>query len=179
MSGGFIEWEGDMATGWPETMMTMFPSDAPFGEKMALAWFMEEGNRRFYSELVSMLENEPISNLYERLVSAEDNHQERLKQLYTDVTGGEELTEFIDKISSGAGAEPLLEGGVRLNDALRWVEGKDPIDILEASMALEANSYDFYLKMSHSAHDNKCQVIFKEMADEEWSHLRKIGAFIE
>lgn len=56
---------------------------------------------------------------------------------------------------------------MRIRDALRWIEGKDPERMLEISMSIEANSYDRYLKMHQRMQDEKAKKVFSRLAREE------------
>lgn len=68
---------------------------------------------------------------------------------------------------------------MRIRDALRWIEGKDPMRMLEISMSIETNSYDLYLKMYQQMPDEKAKKVFFQLAREEKQHLAKLTASLD
>jgi rubrerythrin len=72
-----------------------------------------------------------------------------------------------------------MEGGMKLDDALAWAEGKGAGEMLELSMSLETGSYDRYLTMQERITDERSLKIFSALADEEKHHLEKLTGLFE
>ena len=88
MEGGMRAWEGIAATGEPDAGMARFPEEAPVEELIALAWSLEEGSRKFYTELPALLIDREAVVLFQDLVVAEEHHQSMLVDLHRKLTGG-------------------------------------------------------------------------------------------
>ena len=65
----------------------------------------------------------------------------------------------------------MLEGGLPLAEALRWLPGKTAQQALELAISLEVNAYDRYQIMSRDAVDQEGRVVFGRLAREEKVHL--------
>jgi hypothetical protein len=87
MEGGINAWQGLVAEGAPQSGMAYFSPATKPEELMALAWYLEDGSCKFYSELsVSLSENE-VKDLYMQLAKAEEHHQASLLKLYEEFPG--------------------------------------------------------------------------------------------
>ena len=58
MEGGLNGWKGFVAEGELESGMAYFSPATKTEEFIALAWYLEGGSRRFYSELLSIVVDE-------------------------------------------------------------------------------------------------------------------------
>lgn len=175
MSGGIDAWNGLQARGAPEAGMAVF-SDADTPEDLvALAWILEEGSRRFYEGVAGLLEDAEAKDLFLQLVRAEEQHKQALLRAYHEICGSEPVPEFLKNKET----EDLMEGGVRVSQALTWARGKDAQELLQFSMELETNASDLYLKMIRRIKDKKSSRIFEALAREETIHLEKMGELLE
>jgi rubrerythrin len=73
----------------------------------------------------------------------------------------------------------VMEGGVRVSEALRWTEGKGITEILEFSLSSETNAYDLYVKMEHQVKDQRSAQVFRLISGEEKQHVERLGALFE
>ena len=64
MGGGINAWKGLVAEGAPQSGMAHFSPATKPEELIALAWLLEDGSRKFYSELVSTLTDKEAIDLY-------------------------------------------------------------------------------------------------------------------
>jgi sulfur-carrier protein adenylyltransferase/sulfurtransferase len=179
MAGGIKAWHGLVAEGEPESGIPYFTAAANPEELIALAWLLEEGSRKFYSSLSSLPGDNEIGKIFLDLTAAEERHKGSLLRLYTVLSGKEPDSRFPRSFLGGDVDEDVMEGGMRLRDALRWVEGKDPERMLEISMSIETNSYDLYLKMHQRMTEEKAKQVFYRLAHEEKQHLAKLSAFLD
>jgi hypothetical protein len=87
MEGGMNAWKGLVAEGAPQSGMAYFSPVTKLEELIALAWFLEDGSRKFYSELGSTLIDKEARDLYQQLAKAEEHHQGSLLKLYENFPG--------------------------------------------------------------------------------------------
>jgi rubrerythrin len=175
MEGGIRAWEGLIAEGPPEAGMAYFAETAEPEELIGLAWVLEEGSRRFYSELSGMLEDKEGAALFHDLTAAEEHHKASLKGLLRKFAGEEVPVSLASPDEAG----DIMEGGMRISRAIQWVEGKSLGMILELAMSLEANAYDLYIKMYRKIEDIHSRSVFELLAGQEKLHLGKLGALLE
>lgn len=173
MQGGIRAWEGLAAEGFPEPVMTFFAPARSSEEYAALAWRLEEGTREFYQAVSSALQPNEVAGFFRGLTSAEEHHKLMLKNLYSEISGKEGV-DFPGALLPEQPAEGVMEGGARLNEALDWVKGKTPKEVLEYSIALETNAYDRYLIMHGEVKDDQSKRVFKVISEEERRHIQSM-----
>jgi len=172
MEGGIHAWDGLTATGAPEAGMAWFPEKASWPDLISLAWVLEDGSRRFYSELPSRVNDRDAGGLFGQLVLAEEHHQSALSELYRKMTGA----------AAGPPArsgEDVMEGGVKVSEALAWVTGRSVTEVLELAVGLETNSYDLYIKMGRKMTDEHSKEVFSMLASGEKDHLGRLVGLLE
>ncbi len=180
MEGGIKAWKGLIAQKTPESGIAYF-SPATTPEEMAgLAWFLENGSRRFYTEVRSIAADEPgVAALFTELALAEERHESALLDLYRHFTGKPPSNGHPRSIISVDKDDDVMEGGMRVSEALQWINGKSVPEILELSLALETNSYDLYLVMESKLKDKPSAEVFRRLAGEEKQHLQRLSAMLE
>jgi rubrerythrin len=73
----------------------------------------------------------------------------------------------------------VMEGGIKVSEAIEWAKGRSVAEILEFSLSLEANSYDLYVKMERQAKDKRSAEVFHLLSGEEKQHLERLSALFE
>ncbi len=179
MEGGINAWKGLMTEGVPKSGMAYFSSATNPEELMALAWYLEEGARKFYSEMVQMLEDREAKDLFQGLATEEENHKVSLRQLYRKFSSAMSDQGFPGSVISLGMEGDVMEGGMSVSDALKWAKGKKLIDLLELSLALETHSYDLYLKMERQMKDQRSAQVFQMLSKDEKEHLERLSSFLE
>jgi rubrerythrin len=175
MGGGMLAWNGLVAGGPPDAGMTYFSYNEKTETLIALAWALEEGSHRFYTGLAGSMTDVEGKVLFRELITAEERHKASLLALYHE-TGG---SDAIEALIPGGTAGDIMEGGVRVSDALEWTAGRDAGDILDLSIALESNAYDLYIKMERTVKDDHAKRVFSMLAEEEKHHLDRMTSLIE
>lgn len=178
MSGGINAWNGLVAAGPPEVGIAYFPDDEKPEKVIVLAWLLEEGARRFYKGVEEMLEDEKSVHLFKELGAAEVRHKSQLVKLYRelfDSGSGQETSGLFETEE----LSDVMEGGMRISEALDWVNGKGIMEILDYSIALETNSYDLYIKMERRVKDKKLKNVFRSLSNEEKIHLERLTSILE
>jgi rhodanese-related sulfurtransferase/rubrerythrin len=178
MSGGIHAWQGAVASGFPESGMKWFASAASPGEFVALAWVLEAGAKEFYSRMAQSIADRHAASLFADLVADEASHEAMLSSLYHKFTGGPADAAFSATMRERAG-ERLMEGGIRIDEALAWADGRSAAEIAELALSMEAVSYDRYHAMAERAGDEVSRKLFAWLAAEERSHLTKLTAMFE
>jgi sulfur-carrier protein adenylyltransferase/sulfurtransferase len=179
MAGGINAWKGLVAEGAPESGMAYFSPATKPEELIGLAWFLEDGSRRFYSELAASLPDNEAKDLYDQLAKAEEHHQTSLRNLYQDFSGKASDPGFPDSVIPPGKGGDVMEGGMLVKEALQWAKGEETTDILELCISLETNAYDLYLKMDHQMKDQRSAQVFSQLSLEEKQHLERLSSFLE
>jgi rubrerythrin len=179
MEGGIHAWKGLVAEGVPESGMAYFSPAAGPEELIALAWLLENGSRKFYSELATRMEDQDAKNLFKDLSVAEERHQASLLKLYKELSGLTSSSGFPGSVISLEKEGDVMEGGLRLSEVLPWAVGKSVIEILELSVSSETNAYDLYVKMERRTKDQRSAQVFRVLSGEEKQHLERLSSLLE
>ena len=178
MEGGIRAWKGLVAEGTPESGIAYFSPATKPEEMVALAWYLENGSRRFYAELARTLMEANMADLHSQLASAEERHQATLLDLYKELSEATPDAGFPKSVISAKDEDDVMEGGMRVSEALQWVKGKGVTEILELSLALETNAYDLYLTMEQRLKDQPSSRVFRVLSGEEKQHLERLGSLL-
>jgi len=146
-------------------------------EVIAIAYGMEKGLGEFYSSAAGMIEDEDVAGLLRKLARIEENHKEKLLDLYMtlDETGkGREA--FEAEIMS-----EMMEGGFTTEE---FLEKNRPAmettaDTLSLAMMLETQALDLYLRYSRKAEDEESRRVLYGIAEDEKAHLTALGDMME
>jgi rubrerythrin len=179
MQGGIHAWKGLVAEGAPESGIAYFSSASTAEELIALAWWLENGSRKFYSDLAAVKKDQEAKNLFRDLTLAEEHHQTSLLKLYQELSGPTPESGFPGSVISPEKEGDVMEGGIRVSEAIQWAKGKSVTEILEFSLSSEANAYDLYVKMEHRMKDQRSAQVFHLLSDEEKQHLERLSALFE
>jgi rhodanese-related sulfurtransferase/rubrerythrin len=178
LEGGLQAWQGEVAQGLPAAELDYFAVARSAEEHVALAWMLEEGARVFYAALTEVVQDRQSASLFRELAEAEEHHKATLLALYEGLTGRPAPPDF----PAGAVADPpprvLMEGGMAVDEAMEWIEGRQVRDILALSMALETNAYDRYLILRRELSDENARRVFEVLSDEERRHLSRLGKLL-
>jgi len=173
MQGGIAAWEGLVASGPPESGMAHFGEAARPQELAMLAWMLEDGSRLFYVRMDEHLRDEDAKKLFQSLAHAEVSHEKTVAELYRGFTGGRAVEDDLP-----SGRDDIMEGGIKVAQALLWAKGKDVTAILEFAISLETNAYDLYLKMGRRL-EGDARKVFLLLAEEEKKHLERLAELLE
>jgi rubrerythrin len=135
------------------------------------------GLRDFYLSMQSKVSLESTKALFAQLADIETLHQQRLVDLYREITGTSlTMTEFAEKI-----AEPALEGGLTTEEYLQLyaVDLDSEIEVLGLAMAIEAQALDLYLRAAERSDKQATRQILLQIAEEERSHIARLSSYID
>jgi rubrerythrin len=162
--GGLAEWNGLVASGPPEAGMAVFDSAREPAEYIRIAWEMEEGARRFYEQLGQQFGE--LEDMFQKMAVGEEQHRDQLGALHREVSG-----------QSGEPSAPevkgMMEGGIRLEEALSWAREANAVDVLEFAAAMEANAHDRYITVGRAV-GGATEKAFVQLAEAEKGHLNQL-----
>lgn len=178
MYGGILAYNGITSTGAPEAGFFCFPETLNPQQMAAVAWLLEDGTQRFYMGLKAQDFSLHDPSLMEKLIGAEDGHKNTLRHLY-EYLGGSDAEGFPRSVLPEPPVEDVMEGCVKVQEALAWAAGRPARDVFELIMALEANAYDLYLKMQRRATSKEAAHVFETLSREEHQHLDMLTAALD
>ena len=86
---------------------------------------------------------------------------------------------FPESVLSPEKEGDVMEGGIKVSEAIEWAKGRSVAEILEFSLSSEANSYDLYVKMERQTKDQRSAQVFHLLSGEEKQHLERLSALFE
>lgn len=178
MTGGIQAWRGAVASGFPQSGMKWFAPAGSVGELIALAWVLEDGAKDFYARMSESIADERASSLFADLVAEEAHHEAMLSSLHHKLTAAPADAAFSAILKAQSG-ERVMEGGIRVDEALAWAKGRSLAEVAEFALSAEAISYDRYQAMAERADDEATRKLFARLAAEERSHLTRLTAVFE
>ncbi|MFO7984888.1 MAG: ferritin family protein [Desulfatiglandaceae bacterium] len=176
LKGGIRAWDGLTAAGPLEMGMSFLTGEETAEEIVIIAYGMEEGLGAFYRKMAETADHAEAVSLFEQLAGFEDNHKDRLSDLYRVLEPG---TKGIETFDHGAG--DVMEGGFTLEGFLE--QNQDAIGdlpaILNMAMMLEAQAMDLYHRYAKKVKEEKARTILYDIAEEEKIHLNRLGQLME
>lgn len=148
-------------------------------ELIGLAWSLEEGSRKFYAGISSLLNDNEAEIMFQSLAAAEEHHKASLMDLYKVLLGAEPGPGFPGSFLPAGASGGLMEGGMSVSEALTWTKGKGIGESLGLAISLETNSYDLYIKMERQTEDENSRRVFAHLSQEEKEHLTRIAALLD
>ncbi len=174
MEGGIRAWKGLRAAGPPDAGMAYFDAAHTPEELIALAWMLEEGACKFYREMGSKEKHAETAALFRELSDDEEKHKSSLFSIYRRRSGKEADPGFPRSLLSLDSGVDYVEGGILLNKALEWAQGKELRDILDFSVSQEVNAIDLYIKMERQVENKEEKEVFQVLSNQERNHLKRL-----
>jgi len=175
MTGGIDAWNGLVAGGAYEAGLAYFSRASRPEELISLSYALEEGNRVFYARISQDLKEEEAASIFRSMEQAEERHKETLRELHTRVSGKDGDPAKPEGMEAGG----FLEGGAPLQETLDWAKGKSLREVLELSIAMEANALDRYIKMGRAVADEPSREAFLALSLEERKHLERMASLLD
>jgi rhodanese-related sulfurtransferase/rubrerythrin len=175
IKGGFMAWQGQYAVG-PETQgLLQLHGDETPEQILKLAYRMEGALEEVYTALAAETESPDVSRLLTRLAAFEAGHQQKLFTIYQTIDlSAKSIVAFERDVAEGGLVEGAIPSWQFLKDNRRQFETAQ--GTVEAAMALEAQALDLYMRCSRKAVREETRQLLLELADDEKSHLRELGA---
>ncbi len=177
LSGGIKAWKKEVAIGPVDTGLHLFSGEASAEEVIVTGFGLEMGLRDFYLSMQAKVSRDAAKSLFGKLAAIELTHEERLVDLYKEVTGNTlTLTEFTKKI-----AEPNMEGGLTTEEYLERfkIDQESELEILSLAMAIEAQALDLYSRAAENSKDEATRRVLQQIAADERSHIARLAKYID
>lgn len=177
LTGGIKAWKKEVAVGPEETGLHLFTRAESPEEAVIIGFGLEMGLRDFYLSMQSGASRQSTKALFGKLADIEILHQERLVELYQEITGTAlTITEFAEKI-----AEPAMEGGLTTEEYLQLyrVDLDSELEVLGMALAIEAQALDLYLRAAEKSDTSTTKEVLFQIAEEERSHIAHLSDYIE
>lgn len=177
LSGGIKAWKKEVAVGGEEVGLHLFTSIETPEDAVIVGFGLEMGLREFYLSMQEKAGRESTKALFGKLADIEILHQQRLVELYRDMTGSAmTMTEFSAQI-----VEPMMEGGLSTEEYLKLynVDYDSELEVLGMAMAIEAQALDLYLRAGQKSADQQTGKVLLQIADEERSHIARLSGYID
>ena len=174
LAGGIKAYRGQTATGPQELNLDLVRGDEGPAEVTLLAAGMERALQLFYETLKDRSRDGELQKLFGSLARVEESHRQRLLEVYGRLEpGGRELDEEM-------AATATLEGGFPFAEFLAANEAflNTAPHVLDLAMMLETQSLDLYLRLARRSANPLAQTILLTIADEEKSHLSRLGELL-
>jgi rhodanese-related sulfurtransferase/rubrerythrin len=178
MAGGIRAWEGAVSDVRPEVGMAWFDAAENLVQTIALAYLLEDSTRELYERLGRLLPHEATGGMFAEMAVEEGGHCDTLAKLYREVSGDEEAHGFPYSALGQSPGPHVVEGGMRLEDAVAWARGRTVWEVLEYVAGMEANAYDIYLYAVGDAEDDATRRVFDLLCEAEKAHLDRVSALI-
>lgn len=173
MLGGVKSWQGAVASGAPDSGMTLLSGRESLREILLAALGMEAALKAFYSNLAAT--TPATQAVFERLAGFEERHLQHVHGLYRQESG--DTAPLADLL---AGAGPELEGGRPGESFLRQLgdEPATPEEALELAASVEAQAFDLYTRLARQADAPEKVALLATLAQEERQHLRTVASLM-
>lgn len=177
LSGGIKAWEKEVAVGPEDTGLHLFTRDESPEEAIIIGFGLEMGLRDFYLSMLPKVTLESTKSLFNKLADIEILHQQRLVELYREITGTVlTIEEFAKKI-----AEPAMEGGLTTEEYLQLytIDLNSELEVLGLAMAIEAQALDLYMRAADKSKKSETRQVLLQIAEEERNHIERLSSYID
>lgn len=177
LSGGIKAWNKKVAVGPEDEGLRLFTLDAGPEEAIIIGFGLETGLRDFYLSMQKRVASEPSQALFAKLASIEVIHQERLANLYNEITGtAASVADFAQKV-----VEPAMEGGLTTEEYLQLyhTDLESESEVIGLALAIEAQALDLYLRAAEKSSREQAKKVLFRIAEEERSHIASLGQLMD
>lgn len=178
MEGGILAYNGLVAAGPPETGVFCFSENMTPEQLIAMAWYIEDGSQQYIESVKNIAKDEEKNATFRSLIAHKIAHKESLSQLFQKISGQATTEDFPTSVLQSP-PHAVMAGCVSVSDAVNWSKNKNISDILDFLMALEANTFDLYLKLGRQVESDRARTVFMELSEEEARHLEQLSTFFE
>jgi rhodanese-related sulfurtransferase/rubrerythrin len=178
MEGGMNAYYGLVAAGPPEAGVFCFPENMSPEELISMAWYIEDGSLTFLDSIKEKARNQEVEHVLTDLTAHKIDHKKSLFKLYQNISGETAGKDFPTNVLHNP-PQNVMAGCVSVPEAVNWSKDKGLPEILELMIALEANTFDLYLKLGRQVESERARSIFMKLSEEESRHLGKLASIFE
>nr|QNO42324.1 thiosulfate sulfurtransferase GlpE [Methanosarcinales archaeon ANME-2c ERB4]QNO43033.1 thiosulfate sulfurtransferase GlpE [Methanosarcinales archaeon ANME-2c ERB4]QNO43211.1 thiosulfate sulfurtransferase GlpE [Methanosarcinales archaeon ANME-2c ERB4]QNO45259.1 thiosulfate sulfurtransferase GlpE [Methanosarcinales archaeon ANME-2c ERB4]QNO45536.1 thiosulfate sulfurtransferase GlpE [Methanosarcinales archaeon ANME-2c ERB4] len=186
LDGGIRKWDYEVVKGTTEDKL-ITGGEETF-DVLIVALMLEKGALDFYTKAQKLVKDEKAAQVFERLVTMEDTHLQRLYMRYSQLLwemksllGAADELPSLDQLKDEL-STVYMEGGMRINEELVKIgdpEFMDDLEALEIGLEKEYAAYDFYTRVVDTVDDHKTRNLLHELAVEERGHIHLLLREIE
>ncbi|GAB6060563.1 rhodanese-like domain-containing protein [Desulfonatronum parangueonense] len=171
LSGGFKSWNGWTGFGEYEQGLHLFTESMTLEQTLSMAYGMESALREFYENMAETVADSQAVKIFTLLAAVELKHQQAVAQRLT----GENAQQ--DALHASAA---VPEGGISTEDHMHrmGVDLKNPREIVDFAMAVEAQAMDLYSRAARQA-QGEVREFLEQMAEDEKTHLQHLGNLMD
>ena len=125
-----------------------------------------------------LIKDHELKTNFTSLIEHKIAHKDSLSQLFQKISGQATNEDFPTSVLQRP-PPTVMAGCVSVSDAVNWSKNKNISDILDFLMALEANTFDLYLKLGRQVESDRARTVFMELSEEEARHLEQLSTFFE
>lgn len=178
MEGGMLAYNGLVATGPPEAGVFCFSENMSPEQLVAMAWYIEDGSQKYFEAVKDTSQDHELKANFTSLIEHKITHKQSLAQLFAKISGEAVDADFPTSVL-GRPPHNVMAGCVSVPEAVKWTTNKNVVDILDLLMALEANTFDLYLKLGRHVASDRARAVFIELSEEEARHLEQLSTIFE
>lgn len=170
--GGIMAWEGQTVKGFPKVQV--FDPNSPEKELLLTAMNLEKGAWQFYRYVSAHFGFVSMTSTLEKLSKAEIGHAKIVYNFWKTAT--EQVIPFealYDELSGD-----IMEGGESVVDvlgALKNVEDRRCLTVMEMALHIEHTAFDLYRTMADQTAGPAAQEAFITLAQAEKHHMRMLA----
>jgi rubrerythrin len=145
---------------------------------VAMAWYIEDGSQGYLDAVKNISQDNEITAILTSLIEHKAAHKESLSRLFRKISGQAANENFPTSVLQRP-PHNVMAGCVSVPEAVNWSKNKDASDILDFLMALEANTFDLYLKLGRQVASDRARTVFMQLSEEEARHLEQLSTVFE
>ena len=177
LSGGIKAWNSEIAVGPPELGLELFSGAESAEQTIIVGYGLEQGLREFYLDMQQNVDAKEAKKLFLMLADIELLHQQKLLELYAQVTG----TKLPEDTFEREIVQPAMEGGLT---TAQYLERFSPnlesvLDILSLAISIESQALDLYQRAADKAEQEDVSTVLRHIADEERTHISKLTQYLD
>ncbi len=177
LSGGIKAWGKEVAVGPEDSGLHLFAQVGNGEEAIVIGFGLEMGLRDFYLSMQKKVTADTTKALFEKLADIEIVHQEKLVQLYNELTETtNSVVDFAKKI-----AEPVMEGGMTTDEYLTLFKADldSELEVLGMALSIEAQALDLYSRAAATTKIGGAKNVLQQIANDERNHITMLSAYID
>jgi len=178
MEGGILAYNGLVAVGPPEAGVFCFSENMAPEQLIAMAWYIEDGSQQYLEHVKKITKESDMKATFTILTEHKIAHKKSLAQLYQKISGQTDIGGFPTTVLQKP-PHNVMAGCVSVPEAVNWSNNKSLSDILDFMVALEANTFDLYLKLGRQVASERARTAFMELSEEEATHLEQLSIIFE
>lgn len=178
MEGGMLAYDGLVAAGPPEAGVFCFSENMTPEQLIAMAWYIEDGSQQYFEAVKTMTQDQQIDASFADLIEHKIAHKASLAHLFRKISGQAATEDFPASVLPRP-PHKVMAGCVSVPEAIDWSKNRTVPDLLDFLMALEANTFDLYLKLGRQVASERARKVFMELSEEQVRHLGQVSSVFE